>query len=115
MQHVGVFSYSREEGTFAADLPDQIADEVKQERRRIAMQIQQDISRAKNEELVGQVVDLLVDRPGVGRTMGQVPEVDGVSFIEGESPNPGEMVKARVIAVSGDYDLTVKVLQRERE
>ncbi len=115
LEHVGVFSYSREEGTFAADLPDQIADEVKQERRRIAMQIQQDISRAKNEELVGQVVDLLVDRPGVGRTMGQVPEVDGVSFIEGESPNPGEMVKARVIAVSGDYDLTVKVLQRERE
>jgi ribosomal protein S12 methylthiotransferase len=113
LDHVGVFSYSREEGTFAASLSDQVAEETKEERRRTAMQIQRAISAAKNQELVDHVVDLLVDRPGIGRTAGQVPEVDGVSYITGKSPDPGDMVQARVIATSGDYDLTVEVLQRE--
>jgi ribosomal protein S12 methylthiotransferase len=109
LEHVGVFSYSREEGSPAAALPGQIPEEVKEERRRLAMELQRVISREKNAELVGEAVDVLVDRPGVGRTACQAPEVDGVSRIRGRSPHPGEMVRTRVVAAS-DYDLAVEVV-----
>lgn len=109
LEHVGIFCYSREEGTPAATIPDQVPEEVKQERRRVAMELQRAISREKNRESVGNVVEALVDRPGVARTAGQAPEVDGVSRIRGQSPLTGEMIRARVVAAS-DYDLTLEVV-----
>lgn len=77
---LGVFQYSHEEGTSAYDLEDDVPQEVKVERANRIMEIQQNISLAKNQEKVGKAVKVLFDRKEgehfVGRTEGDSPEVD---------------------------------------
>ncbi|OPZ72651.1 MAG: Ribosomal protein S12 methylthiotransferase RimO [Firmicutes bacterium ADurb.Bin456] len=107
---VGIFAYSREEGTPGWKLPDQIPEEVKLERRNRAMTLQQRISRRKNRLKVGQVFPILVEGrnpKGVyhGRSEGDAPDVDGkVCFKEAAAINPGEFVKIRITS-AGTYDL----------
>ena len=107
---VGIFAYSREEGTPAATLPDQVPEELKQERRNRAMALQQKISWKKNQLKVGQVLMVLVEghNPrGVyfGRSEGDAPDVDGkVHFKAPLELSPGEYVKVRVTAARA-YDL----------
>lgn len=105
--HVGIFTYSQEEGTPAALLPDQVDEGIKQERRRVAMNIQQRISREKNEQLVGQVAEVLIDTPGVGRMARQAPDIDGVTYVRGGS-RPGDLVRCLIVAAH-DYDLVAKI------
>ncbi|HHT27564.1 MAG TPA: 30S ribosomal protein S12 methylthiotransferase RimO [Firmicutes bacterium] len=110
--HVGVFTYSAEEGTPAAQMPHQIPQAVKEERRQRLLAIQQRISRAKNEGCVGQVTDVLVDRVTdsvcIGRTRRQAPEIDGITYVKGRRLQVGDMVRARILSAS-DYDLTAVV------
>jgi ribosomal protein S12 methylthiotransferase len=110
--HVGIFTYSPEEGTPAAALPDQVLPEVKEERRRVAMELQQKISRRKNEGLVGQVAEVLIDRIGqgnyIGRTRFQAPDIDGVTYLQGRNLHPGDLVMARITEAL-DYDLKAVV------
>lgn len=77
---LGVFQYSHEESTRAHDLPDDVSAELKQERANRIMEIQQDISLAKNEAMIGKQFRVLFDRKEggyfVGRTEGDSPEVD---------------------------------------
>jgi ribosomal protein S12 methylthiotransferase len=87
---VGIFPYSREPGTPAYDLPDQVPEEVKQARYERAMELQQAISLAKNQAQIGRRLDVLVDGAGEGvsiaRSYRDAPEIDGFVVIEEERP-----------------------------
>lgn len=104
---VGVFTYSHEEGTRAAALPDDIPPEVKEERRARLMEVQQPISLAKNQALVGKVLTVLVEGEGeglsVGRSYRDAPEIDGLVLLE-ETVPVGEMVQVQVTGAL-EYDL----------
>jgi len=108
--HVGVFCYSNEAGTPAATMPDQVSERTKRKRREALMQVQQRIAFAKNRGMLGRTVEVLIDRPTdrealwVGRTAGQSPDVDSVTFVHAEAAAPGDFVEARIVDVAG-YDL----------
>jgi ribosomal protein S12 methylthiotransferase len=87
---LGVFTYSEEEDTYAADkFEDTISEEVKEERAAIIMEIQEQISLEKNEEKVGQSFKTIIDRIEgeyyIGRTEGDSPEVDNEVLIKADS------------------------------
>ncbi len=109
---VGVFTYSREEGTLAAELPGQIPRRVKERRRRRAMELQQRISLAKNRQVVGRTLDVLIEGAGdgisVGRSYRDAPEVDGLVLIEGELP-VGQIVPVRITGAL-EYDLVGEIV-----
>ncbi|HID62719.1 MAG TPA: 30S ribosomal protein S12 methylthiotransferase RimO, partial [Anaerolineae bacterium] len=104
---VGVFTYSREEGTEAAGLPSQVPAEVKEERYVRLMELQQGISLARNRRVVGRVLEVLVEGQGqglsVGRSYRDAPGIDGLVIVEGELP-VGEMVPVRITGAM-EYDL----------
>jgi ribosomal protein S12 methylthiotransferase len=104
---VGVFTYSREEGTPAANLPDQVPSQIKQERYRRLMELQQGISLARNRQMIGRKLDVLIEGTGdglsVGRTYRDAPEVDGLVLVKEELP-VGEMVPV-FITEAMEYDL----------
>jgi ribosomal protein S12 methylthiotransferase len=104
---VGAFTYSYEIGTPSAQLPGQVPDEVKEERRNILMETQQPISLQRNQEFVGTTMDVLVDGYGDGlsvcRSYRDAPEIDGMVVIEGELPI-GEIVPVRITGAM-NYDL----------
>jgi len=89
---VGAFTYWPEAGTPAANLPDQIPDEVKNERHEWLMTLQQEISLSRNLEQVGRTLDVLFEGQGdgvsVGRSYRDAPEIDGLVMVEAEvEPN----------------------------
>ncbi len=104
---VGVFTYSREEGTPAADLPGQVPDQVKEERYQRLMELQQGISLAKNQQMIGRTLDVLIEGSGeslsVGRSYRDAPEVDGLVLVKEDLPM-GEMVPV-LITGAMEYDL----------
>jgi ribosomal protein S12 methylthiotransferase len=113
---LGVFSYSKEEGTPAASLRGQVPDRIKAQRLRRIMALQKKISLRKQKAMVGSRVAVLVERPGgspgilwEGRTQGQAPEVDGATFLTAGEARPGEMVEVQ-ITDAGPYDLYGKIL-----
>jgi len=113
---VGVFTYSREENTAAFDLPGQLPERVKRDRRAALMQAQAEISLGKNRGLVGREVEVLVEGPLPGRatrlrgrTSGQAPDIDGSVFLKGEA-EPGEFVRAR-IEKALSYDLHAQIAE----
>lgn len=110
--HVGAFPYWPEEGTAAAAMPDQVDDEIKQERVRRIMETQEEVSREILSGHVGEEIEVLVDEespewPGlhIGRAWFQAPEVDGVTYVSGPGVAPGRLVKATV-EDAGPYDLS---------
>ncbi len=104
---MGVFTYSREKGTPAADLPDQVPDQVKEERYQRLMELQQGISLARNQQMIGRTLDVLVEGSGeglsVGRSYRDAPEVDGLVIVKEELPT-GEMVPVLITGAT-EYDL----------
>jgi ribosomal protein S12 methylthiotransferase len=115
---VGCFTYSYEPGTPSADLPDQVDEDVKTARRDLLMSVQQPISLARNQALVGRTLDVLVEGHAeataedgtptgemisLGRSYRDAPEIDGYVLIEGELP-VGELVPVRVTGAMV-YDL----------
>ncbi len=108
---IGAFVFSPERDTPACGLPDQVPAAVAAERRARLMELAGEISHRRNAALVGQTLDVLIDRPSadgqapaVGRTPGQAPEVDGVTYVEGEGLSAGRIVPVRI--TGGDaYDL----------
>ena len=104
---VGAFAYSHEEGTPAAELADDVPPEVKADRLERLMATQQPISLAKNQALVGEVLDVLIEGQGeglsVGRSYRDAPEVDGLVLVE-EELSVGEIVPLRITAAL-EYDL----------
>lgn len=109
---VGAFAYSPQDGTTAAYLPDTVPDAIKEERRQRLMSLQQEITaRVLADRWQGRVVPVLIEgngrRPGSyrGRTRGQAPEVDGITWVKSDRPlAPGTIVPVRVTNVRR-YDL----------
>ena len=108
---LGVFTYSPEEDTPAAEMTDQIPEEVKEERRDELMELQQEISYDRGQDRIGQ--ELLVMIEGkvadesayIGRTYGDAPKVDGYIFVQtGELLMTGDFAKVRVTGAL-EYDL----------
>ena len=108
---LGVFTYSPEENTPAAEMADQVPEGVKEERRDELMELQQEISYDKGQDRIGQ--ELLVMIEGkvadesayIGRTYGDAPKVDGYIFVQtGELLMTGDFAKVRVTGAL-EYDL----------
>ncbi len=99
LDYVGVFAYSREEGTKAASLPDQIDEDTKQERLQTIRDLADAVSAQKIAQRIGEKVNILVlgaeeDGQLYGRCQSQAPEVDGVTYIENASI--GQFVSATI-------------------
>ncbi len=116
LDHVGVFTYCREDGTVAAMLPGRVPDEVAEARRDELMAIQRDISRAKLSRLIDRELEVMVE--GVsdesdllleGRWAGQAPEIDGKVYLADGTADRGAFVRARVTDVA-DYDLAASII-----
>lgn len=108
---LGVFTYSAEENTPAAEFPDQIDEEVKKERQAEIMELQQEIAFEKAEEMTGRELYVMIEgkvadeNAYVGRTYRDAPNVDGLVFINtDEELLSGDFVKVRITA-SYEYDL----------
>jgi ribosomal protein S12 methylthiotransferase len=114
--HVGVFTFSAEEGTPAYNLPNQLAEATKQERYHRLMSLQQQISWHKNQAEVGKVIDVLVEEenPDTGEKIGRSarfsPEVDGVIYLADphDCASLGDLLPARITAAD-HYDLFAEV------
>jgi ribosomal protein S12 methylthiotransferase len=112
---LGVFQYSHEDGTTAHDLDDIIDAETKEERASILMQIQQEIAYQKNEEKIGQIFKVLIDRKEsgyfVGRTEFDSPEVDNEVLIDAQKYycRIGDFIQAKIIDAT-DFDLYAEVI-----
>ncbi len=109
---LGAFTFYPEVGTPAAEFPDQIPDEIKQERLDALMLAQQEIAFAKNRSRVGERLRCLIDSveprgTGYGRFYGQAPDIDSICVVTNCMAGPGEFVEAEVIDVQ-DYDLIVR-------
>jgi ribosomal protein S12 methylthiotransferase len=112
--HVGVFTYSHEEGTRAHALVDDVPAAVKNRRRKALMGRQQRIVARGHRGKIGQEVAVLVDGRSVqhelvvqGRLEGQAPEIDPVVYLTDCDPAsvlPGQLIRAQIVAVRG-YDL----------
>ena len=109
--NLGAFTYQPEEGTPAATLSGQIDNAIKEERRRLLMQMQAGISADILAAHLGKNLQILVDAPQgewpglwVGRSWFQAPEADGITYISGENLKPGDLVEAEIVE-TGDYDL----------
>ncbi len=120
---VGAFTFSPEPGTPAAELPDQVADEVKQERYARLMEQQQPISLRKNQAQVGKMLEILVEGEGeiagsrerllLGRSYRDAPEIDGLVLVPGAGDVPvGEMLQVHINGAM-EYDLVGELLRGE--
>ena len=110
---LGVFHYSKEEGTVAATLPGQIAERVKRHRFTLLMRAQAEVSAALNRSLIGTVQDVLVcGENDQGRTYGrlasQAPEIDGSVHLRGPAA-VGRIMAARIVGAA-PYDLEAELL-----
>jgi len=109
--HLGVFTYSREEGTKAALLPSRIAEREKERRRKSIMTEQATISHAINQRLIGSRQEVLIESPSdcsdydfMGRCRRQSPEIDGLTYVKSEKARLGSIVQCQITAAD-DYDL----------
>lgn len=112
---LGVFSYSREEGTEAGEMQDQLSDQVKQRRLDAIMMKQNEISLGKNRSLIGKNLPVLVERPDgegvyIGRTQYDAPEIDNAVIFQSKNKlEAGDIVDV-LIEYAFDYDLLGRVL-----
>jgi len=115
-QHLGVFTYSREEGTPAFSLEDPVPAAVKLERSSVIMEEQRQISHELNEKLVGKTLEVMVE--GIsdetelllqGRHIGQAPDIDGVVLINDGEARVGEK-KPVVIEQALFYDVVGRII-----
>ena len=108
---LGVFTYSPEEDTPAAYMPDQVPEEVKEERQAELMELQQDIAFEQAEGMLGREVLVMIEGKVadedayVGRTYRDAPNVDGLIFVQTEEELvTGDFAKVRVTGAM-EYDL----------
>ena len=113
---LGVFTYSPEEDTPAAEMPDQIDEEVKLDRQEELMELQQEIAFDNEQAMVGREVLVMIEgkvadeNAYVGRTYRDAPNVDGLIFIHtDEELLSGDFARVRVTG-SVDYDLIGELL-----
>lgn len=114
LDRVGVFTYSREEGTPSYDLANQVPAREAARRRREVMALQQEIALRKHQAMVGQRTWALVDedptehRPAIGRLPSQAPEIDGVVYIT-DPVVQGNLLPVEIVRAEA-YDFTARVV-----
>lgn len=115
-EHMGVFPYSPEEDTPAAEMPNQVPTDLAAERAERLMDIQREISAEQQQALRGQTLEVLVDGPAAetelllqGRHAGQAPDIDGSTYITSGSAAPGDIVRVHVDQ-AGDYDVAGEIV-----
>ncbi len=113
---LGVFCYSREEGTAAAEMEEQITERVKRLRYKKLMKVQARVSFKQNRKLIGTVEQVLVEGYSdetdlllKGRSSRQAPDIDGLVYITAGMANVGDIVPVRVTD-SSDYDVIGEIL-----
>ena len=119
--HVGIFTYSDEEGTAAFDYPDRVPEEVKIERKNILMECQKNIVLRKNQEKVGHIKHVLVEGFDAqenyimtGRLTSQAPDIDGQVILEKCEAEPGEIISVSITSAA-DYDLVAEPFSKTIE
>jgi ribosomal protein S12 methylthiotransferase len=118
-EHLGVFIYSREEGTRAFGYPSQISEKLKKARRDTLMKTQAFISAEINRSRTGTFCDVLIEGrsenksfPFIGRTMGQTADIDGVTFVRARAARVGDMLSCRIVSTDV-YDLFAKRISKK--
>src|ERR671923_193848 len=119
---LGVFKYSEEEGTAAAELDGKVSEEEKENRWQELMEVQAEISRKKNQALIGSIQRVMIDGTEqdsgklAGRTQAHAPEVDGFVYVEGcdaqrkgNLPQSGELIDVKITGAL-EYDLISEML-----
>ncbi len=109
---VGIFTYSREEDTPAYDMPDQVSEEIMQERYHDLMSLQCKISEELNCALEGKILEVLIEgrdtdqlSVAYGRSRREAPEVDGQVYVENDTDSkPGDLIKVKIVQ-GFTYDL----------
>jgi ribosomal protein S12 methylthiotransferase len=114
IEHLGCFSYSKEDGTVAARMSDQVEEHVKKERQEKIMALQKEISRAGLEKHLGKTYEALIEKQDkkdkdlwLARLSTQAPEVDGILYVINTKEtelNQGDMILVRIIETK-EYDL----------
>src|SRR5512133_230307 len=118
-ERLGVFEYSAEEGTPAAEMADQIPDALKRERFDRIMEVQQAISRDHQQAMIGRRLEVLVEGRAeetehllAGRHAQQAPEIDGITYVNDGVAYPGELVTVEVTDAA-EYALVGRVVARD--
>jgi ribosomal protein S12 methylthiotransferase len=118
-ERLGVFEYSPEEGTPAAEMTGQVPAALKRERFERVMEAQREIARAHQRAMIGRRVEVLVEGASeetehllAGRHAQQAPEIDGLTYVNDGVAYPGELVTVEVTDAS-DYDLVGRVVARD--
>ena len=105
---LGVFTYSHEDGTYAANIPDRIPHKEKIKRQKVLLDAQREISVRKNLESVGQVIKVLIDRKEndyyIGRSYKDSPEIDQEIYINSNELNTGEFYDVKIFDAE-EFDL----------
>ena len=119
-ERMGVFTYSPQEGTHAADLPDDVPDDVKRARQEELIELARSISEDRLGRYVGRETEVLVDRIAdpdeagfthVGRVKWQADDVDGVTYVrQGGWIEPGNFARVRTTDIR-DYDFTAEAIE----
>ena len=118
-ERLGVFAYSREDGTPAASLPGQVSPAEAKRRRGRLLKLQSEISRRHNEALKGTVITVITDEvlsrtKAVGRTLFDAPDIDNLVMLTSKKRlAPGDIVRARVRAAS-EYELEAGVIEQKK-
>lgn len=117
---MGVFPYSQEPGTPMARMEGQHSEETKKARVEELMLAQQKVAFAKAKKMVGQTIEVLIDRPAgrdeedgfVARSQSQAPDIDSVVFVSGRDLHPGQMVDVKISDYQ-NYDLVGEVPRKK--
>jgi len=116
-ERLGVFCYSREEGTPAAEMPDQVSERIKRERYRKLMRAQARLSFRRNRDLIGTTEQVIVEGYSEetelllkGRSSRQAPDIDGQVYITSGTADVGDIITLK-ITDSSDYDLIGEMVE----
>ncbi len=117
--HLGVFTYSQEEGTVAGARADQVDENVKEKRRDQIMRVQAEVARRRHQRWVGQVVDVVIEGINdnghrIGRFWGQAPGVDGVVVVRNTHASVGQFCRVKITGAL-QYDLVGEEHHEPRE
>ena len=109
---LGIFTYSEEEGTIASQLEDNVTRQMKDERKNLLQDIQQDISLEKNHSFIGEILKVIIDNSSenvsVGRTEFDSPDIDNIVHIKG-SAQVGDFVNVK-IKEANEYELIGEIV-----
>ena len=106
----GFFSYSREDGTYAADLDGAVDPQLMNERLAELRELQDDITATRRDALIGKTLDVLVDTPGIARSHREAPEIDGVIHV-GQNVDVGSFAQVQIADALGP-DLVASGVER---